>query len=170
MSDADVVVAVDDGDMAVHVDVEGGVGVGVSAMMTDADADDADDADGDVDDITSADYAVKARLTLYKVQRGIYLLDFMKSEGDPFSYMTLCARIIGALKVLTHSLTHSLNHIMYYCFTQSFFTFLLFYHTITYLLSILIFSFVNLLSLFIFTFCSQSQSDALTFMRSFVRS
>jgi serine/threonine protein kinase len=43
--------------------------------------------------------AVKVQLQLYKVQRGIYLLDLQKAAGDPFSFMNLCARIITELKV-----------------------------------------------------------------------
>jgi hypothetical protein len=42
---------------------------------------------------------VKVQLQLYKVQRGIYLLDLQKAAGDPFSFMNLCARIITELKV-----------------------------------------------------------------------
>jgi len=44
---------------------------------------------------------VKAGLSLYKVQHGIYLLDFQKVEGDPFSFMQLCSLIITELKTLS---------------------------------------------------------------------
>ena len=40
-------------------------------------------------------------LTLYKVQQGIYLLDFQRKEGDQFSFMTLCAMVISQLKILS---------------------------------------------------------------------
>lgn len=43
--------------------------------------------------------SVKIGLQLYKVQRGIYLLDLQKLEGEAFSFMHLCARIITELKV-----------------------------------------------------------------------
>lgn len=43
--------------------------------------------------------SVKIGLQLYKVQRGIYLLDLQKISGDAFSFMNLCARIITELKV-----------------------------------------------------------------------
>lgn len=46
------------------------------------------------------DYMVKIGLTLYKVQSKIYLLDFQALEGDPFSFMMLCAKIITHLKTL----------------------------------------------------------------------
>mmetsp|Transcript_7285 Transcript_7285/g.26070 ORF Transcript_7285/g.26070 Transcript_7285/m.26070 type:complete len:603 (-) Transcript_7285:19-1827(-) len=42
---------------------------------------------------------VKIALQLYKVQRGIYLLDLQKASGDAFVFMNLCARIITELKV-----------------------------------------------------------------------
>jgi 5'-AMP-activated protein kinase catalytic alpha subunit len=38
-------------------------------------------------------YKVIARLTLYKVQSQIYLLDFQSIEGDPFSFMALCSKV-----------------------------------------------------------------------------
>ena len=44
---------------------------------------------------------VKVGLQLYKVQQNIYLLDFQKIDGDAFSFMHLCARIISALKTLS---------------------------------------------------------------------
>ena len=43
----------------------------------------------------------KAALSLYKVQRSIYLLDFQRIEGDPFSFMKLCALIVTELKKLS---------------------------------------------------------------------
>ena len=46
-------------------------------------------------------YSVKLGLTLYKVQHGIYLLDFQKVTGDSFTFMSLCASIIGELKTLS---------------------------------------------------------------------
>jgi len=42
-------------------------------------------------------------LSLYKVQTSIYLLDFQKMEGNPFDFMTLCARIITELKALSQA-------------------------------------------------------------------
>ena len=44
---------------------------------------------------------IKISLTLYKVQASIYLLDFQKTDGNPFDFMTLCARIITELKALS---------------------------------------------------------------------
>jgi 5'-AMP-activated protein kinase catalytic alpha subunit len=44
---------------------------------------------------------IKIFLSLYKVQASIYLLDFQKMEGNPFDFMTLCARIITELKALS---------------------------------------------------------------------
>eukprot|EP00903_Cladosiphon_okamuranus_P009268 g8843.t2 len=46
-------------------------------------------------------YRVVAGLTLYKVQTNIYLLDFHMREGDQFTFMTLCAKIIIQLKTLS---------------------------------------------------------------------
>jgi len=42
-------------------------------------------------------------LSLYKVQTSIYLLDFQKMKGNPFDFMTLCARIITELKALSQA-------------------------------------------------------------------
>jgi 5'-AMP-activated protein kinase catalytic alpha subunit len=42
-------------------------------------------------------------LSLYKVQPSIYLLDFQKNDGNPFDFMTLCARIITELKALSQA-------------------------------------------------------------------
>lgn len=53
-------------------------------------------ADGSVGSET-----IKIFLSLYKVQASIYLLDFQKMEGNPFDFMTLCARIITELKALS---------------------------------------------------------------------
>nr|CCA17060.1 SNF1related protein kinase catalytic subunit alpha p [Albugo laibachii Nc14] len=44
---------------------------------------------------------IKIGLQLYKVQQHIYLLDFQKLEGNAFTYMNLCARIITELKTLS---------------------------------------------------------------------
>jgi 5'-AMP-activated protein kinase catalytic alpha subunit len=54
-----------------------------------------------VPNLSTPDYCVKIGLTLYKVQQNIYLLDFQKMTGDPFSFMTLCANIITELKTLS---------------------------------------------------------------------
>ncbi|KAJ0393091.1 hypothetical protein P43SY_004485 [Pythium insidiosum] len=45
--------------------------------------------------------AVKIGLQLYKVQQHIYLLDFQRLDGNAFTYMNLCARIITELKTLS---------------------------------------------------------------------
>lgn len=50
---------------------------------------------------------IKMFLSLYKVQTSIYLLDFQKMEGNPFDFMTLCARVITELKALSQ--VHSLS-------------------------------------------------------------
>ena len=50
---------------------------------------------------TSSPDIVRIALTLYKVQQNIYLLDFQRVEGDAFSFMKLCARIITELKNLS---------------------------------------------------------------------
>jgi 5'-AMP-activated protein kinase catalytic alpha subunit len=47
------------------------------------------------------EYRVIAGLTLYKVQQNIYLLDFQRKEGDQFSFMMLCGKIITQLKTLS---------------------------------------------------------------------
>jgi 5'-AMP-activated protein kinase, catalytic alpha subunit len=44
---------------------------------------------------------VKIGLQLYKVQQHIYLLDFQRLDGNAFTYMNLCARIITELKTLS---------------------------------------------------------------------
>jgi len=54
-----------------------------------------------VPNLSTQDYCIKIGLTLYKVQQSIYLLDFQKMTGDPFSFMTLCANIITELKTLS---------------------------------------------------------------------
>ena len=54
-----------------------------------------------VPNLSTGEYSVKIGLTLYKVQQNIYLLDFQKMTGDPFSFMTLCANIITELKTLS---------------------------------------------------------------------
>lgn len=54
-----------------------------------------------VPNLSTPEYCVKIGLTLYKVQQNIYLLDFQKMNGDPFSFMTLCANIITELKTLS---------------------------------------------------------------------
>jgi hypothetical protein len=43
----------------------------------------------------------KVALSLYKVQQSIYLLDFQRIEGEPFSFMRLCALIVAELKNLS---------------------------------------------------------------------
>jgi 5'-AMP-activated protein kinase catalytic alpha subunit len=43
----------------------------------------------------------KVALSLYKVQQSIYLLDFQRVEGEPFSFMRLCALIVAELKNLS---------------------------------------------------------------------
>ena len=43
----------------------------------------------------------KIGLQLYKVQPHIYLLDFQRLDGDAFTFMNLCARIITELKTLS---------------------------------------------------------------------
>lgn len=42
---------------------------------------------------------VKIDLHLYKVQRGIFVMDLQRVSGDLFSFMNLCSRIIAELKV-----------------------------------------------------------------------
>lgn len=54
-----------------------------------------------VPNLSMHDYSIKIGLTLYKVQQNIYLLDFQKTTGDAFSFMTLCANIITELKTLS---------------------------------------------------------------------
>ena len=43
----------------------------------------------------------KVALSLYKVQQSIYLLDFQRVEGCPFSFMNIASGIIGELKRLS---------------------------------------------------------------------
>ncbi len=38
-------------------------------------------------------------LQLYKVQRAVFLLDFVKLAGDPYSFMILCSKVINELQV-----------------------------------------------------------------------
>ncbi len=45
--------------------------------------------------------SIRIYLSLYKVQANIYLLDFQKTDGNPFDFMALCARIITELKALS---------------------------------------------------------------------
>ncbi|KAG7383043.1 Protein kinase [Phytophthora boehmeriae] len=45
--------------------------------------------------------SIKIGLQLYKVQQHIYLLDFQRLDGNAFTYMNLCARIITELKTLS---------------------------------------------------------------------
>jgi len=47
------------------------------------------------------DYHIIIALSLYKVQQHIYLLDFQKVDGDSFTFMELCAKIITQLKALS---------------------------------------------------------------------
>ncbi len=49
--------------------------------------------------VSAAEMRVRLGLQLYKVQRGIYLLDLQLLRGDPFTFMNLCARVIAELKV-----------------------------------------------------------------------
>jgi 5'-AMP-activated protein kinase catalytic alpha subunit len=49
----------------------------------------------------SMNHVVTIGLQLYKVQQHIYLLDFQKLDGNAFTYMNLCARIITELKTLS---------------------------------------------------------------------
>ncbi len=49
--------------------------------------------------VSPAEMRVRLGLQLYKVQRGIYLLDLQLLRGDPFTFMNLCARVIAELKV-----------------------------------------------------------------------
>lgn len=44
---------------------------------------------------------IKIGLQLYKVQQHIYLLDFQRLDGNAFTYMNMCARIITELKTLS---------------------------------------------------------------------
>jgi 5'-AMP-activated protein kinase catalytic alpha subunit len=56
---------------------------------------------GSIPNLNTPEYCITIGLTLYKVQQNIYLLDFQKIAGDPFSFMTLCANIITELKTLS---------------------------------------------------------------------
>jgi hypothetical protein len=56
---------------------------------------------GSIPNLNIPEYCITIGLTLYKVQQSIYLLDFQKITGDPFSFMTLCANIITELKTLS---------------------------------------------------------------------
>jgi len=56
---------------------------------------------GSIPNLNIPEYCITIGLTLYKVQQSIYLLDFQKIAGDPFSFMTLCANIITELKTLS---------------------------------------------------------------------
>ncbi|CAN0153559.1 unnamed protein product [Ascophyllum nodosum] len=47
------------------------------------------------------EFEVKMCLSLYKVQSHVYLLDFQKLEGDPFGFMSLCAKVVSHLKLLS---------------------------------------------------------------------
>jgi hypothetical protein len=57
--------------------------------------------------------SIRIYLSLYKVQANIYLLDFQKTDGNPFDFMTLCARIITELKALSQVTTPSLRSLNY---------------------------------------------------------
>ena len=57
------------------------------------------DVDNDDDDDGKSLKVVVMNLTLYKVQQGIYLLDFHKVTGELFSYIGLCSNIINELKL-----------------------------------------------------------------------
>ena len=49
--------------------------------------------------VNSAEEKLRLGLQLYKVQRGIYLLDLVLLKGDAFTFLNSCARIIAELKV-----------------------------------------------------------------------
>lgn len=51
--------------------------------------------------LPAPDHWLQIFLTLYKVQSNIYLLDFQRIDGNPFDFMTICARIITELKALS---------------------------------------------------------------------
>jgi hypothetical protein len=55
----------------------------------------------EVDDIGNGNRSlvVIMNLTLYKVQQGIYLLDFHKVKGELFPYISLCSAVINELKL-----------------------------------------------------------------------
>jgi serine/threonine protein kinase len=56
--------------------------------------------DGQEHEVTSTkDRVVTLNLQLYKVQQGIYLLDFQMVEGEVFMFVTLCSRFINQLKL-----------------------------------------------------------------------
>ena len=56
--------------------------------------------DGQEYEVTSTkDRVVTLNLQLYKVQQGIYLLDFQMVEGEVFMFITLCSRFINQLKL-----------------------------------------------------------------------
>jgi 5'-AMP-activated protein kinase catalytic alpha subunit len=69
-------------------DLDGGGGKAKSIAM---------DVD-DEEDVKSVKVVIM-NLTLYKVQEGIYLLDFHKVTGELFSYIGLCSNIINELKL-----------------------------------------------------------------------
>jgi hypothetical protein len=49
--------------------------------------------------VNAAEERLRLGLQLYKVQRGIYLLDLVLLKGDAFTFLNSCARIIAELKV-----------------------------------------------------------------------
>jgi hypothetical protein len=49
--------------------------------------------------LNAAEERLRFGVQLYKVQRGIYLLDLHLIRGDAFSFMNSCARVIAELKV-----------------------------------------------------------------------
>ena len=55
--------------------------------------------DVDSDSTDNKTRMVIMNLTLYKVQQGIYLLDFHKVKGELFSFIGLCSNIINELKL-----------------------------------------------------------------------
>eukprot|EP01138_Halocafeteria_seosinensis_P000460 gb/GECG01000474.1/.p1 GENE.gb/GECG01000474.1/~~gb/GECG01000474.1/.p1 ORF type:complete len:709 (+),score=87.39 gb/GECG01000474.1/:1-2127(+) len=57
------------------------------------------DQSGEVIEALRLARQVKIDLRLYKVQRGIFVMDLQRAAGDPFSFMNLCSRIIAELKV-----------------------------------------------------------------------
>ena len=76
-----------------------------SSNVTESDADaDADAAskvedDGDIVMKESVHRTVILTLTLYKVQQGIFLLDFHRESGELFDFINLCSTIINELKL-----------------------------------------------------------------------
>ncbi len=49
--------------------------------------------------VNAAEQKLRLGLQLYRVQRGIYLLDLHLVKGDAFTFLNSCARVIAELKV-----------------------------------------------------------------------